>query len=88
MLPKDKDKRVQDAYLLGNLAIKAKEYLNPWFKNKRDRLTRDMLAASNEEAALVFLRKIKLIDELEKDINKDIQTGELAIREMEEDGLA
>jgi hypothetical protein len=82
-----KDKRLLEQYQLGNSAKKAMYYLEDWIDKKRDKLTRELLAASDAEAAIPIWTKLKTLEEMYKDINIDIQTGELALREMEEENI-
>lgn len=84
MLDKENDKRLMEQYQLGNAAKRALEFFGDWMTKRKEKLTREMLAASTADAAIPFWNKLKLLEELERDIYRDIQTGELALLEMEE----
>ncbi len=73
-----------EQYQIGNAAKKALDFFGNWATARKEKLTREMLAASTPEAAIPFWNKLKLLEELERDIHRDIQTGELALLEMEE----
>lgn len=76
-----------EQYQLGNSAQKCLDYFGGWIEKRRERLTREMLASSTQEDALPFWSKLKILEELERDLKRDIQTGELAILEMEEENI-
>lgn len=80
----EKDKRLLEQYQTGESAKRALYYLEDYFDTKRSKLTRQMMDAPSEDVAIAFWHELKMLSELQKNINLDIQTGELAIKEMEE----
>ena len=83
-IDKEVDERLMEQYQLGNSAKKAVEHFADWIETRRARLTREMLASLTPEEAIPYWNKLKTLEELERDLYRDIQTGELAMQEMEE----
>lgn len=79
----DKDKRLMEQYQKGNSAQKAFNYFTDWMVKERATLIRKMTETPDKEVAISYWSKLRLIDEFEKNIMTDIQSGELAMLESE-----
>lgn len=84
-MDKDNDIRLQEQYELGNLALKATQYFEEWLAKKKEKVVREMASAKTQEELVPLWQRFKVLQEFDHDLHTDIETGELAINEMEED---
>lgn len=83
----NKDKRLMEQYQKGNSAQAAFYYFDDWYDKQKEILTNKIMKCPVEEVVSVR-NELSSLDKLMKDIKRDIQTGELALKEMEEDNNA
>lgn len=82
----NKDKRLMEQYQKGNSAQAAFYYFDDWYDKQKEILTNKIMKCPVEE--VVGIRnELSSLDKLMKDLKRDIQTGELALKEMEEDNI-
>jgi hypothetical protein len=86
MRPGDRDKERELTKIVehGESARKALIYFEGWIDKKKSAITSRMASSSSEDAVLDMWRQLKLFDQLLKDMKTDIQSGELAMDELEE----
>ena len=82
----NKDKRLMEQYQKGNSAQAAFYYFDDWYDKQRIILTNKIMKCPVEEVVEVR-NELSSLDKLMKDLKRDIQTGELALKEMEEDNI-
>lgn len=80
----NKDKRLMEQYQKGNSAQAAFYYFDDWYDKQKEILTNKIMKCPVEEV-IGIRNELSSLDKLMKDIKRDIQTGELALKEMEED---
>jgi hypothetical protein len=81
----DKDKRILEQYQKGNSAQKALYYLDDWIQGYKEKISREMMLATEEQNVVKLWMKLKVVNEFYRTIQTDIQSGQLALEEMEEE---
>lgn len=82
----NKDKRLMEQYQKGNSAQAAFYYFDDWYDKQKEILTNKIMKCPVEDV-IGIRNELSSLDKLMKDLKRDIQTGELALKEMEEDNI-
>lgn len=72
-------------YQLGNNAKKALFFFENWLRDRRIRLNRDLMNSKEEKDIMAIWNKLKVLDEFESDVNTAIQSGDLAMDELDDE---